>query len=95
MASRLLIRIMGMAVDAETTRVNRLSPIYRVASPGPAIKPIALLKVKQVYAISPATIHVPIIGQGGITTADDAARVFDYRRSTAVGVGTALFSMIL
>ena len=56
---------------------------------GPAIKPIALLKVHQVYEV--ARPHgIPIIGQGGITSANDALE-FIIAGATAVGVGTALF----
>ena len=56
---------------------------------GPAIKPIALLKVHQVYQV--AKRHdVPIIGQGGITTPGDAIE-FLVAGASAVGIGTALF----
>ena len=56
---------------------------------GPAIKPIALLKVSQVYEV--AKPHdVPIIGQGGITTPDDALE-FLIAGAKAIGIGTALF----
>src|SRR5690606_37900142 len=56
---------------------------------GPAIKPIALLKVHQVYEV--AKPHgIPIIGQGGISTAADALE-FLVAGASAVGVGTALF----
>jgi dihydroorotate dehydrogenase (NAD+) catalytic subunit len=56
---------------------------------GPAIKPIALLKVHQVYEV--AKPHgIPIIGQGGIVTANDALE-FIIAGATGVGVGTALF----
>jgi dihydroorotate dehydrogenase (NAD+) catalytic subunit len=56
---------------------------------GPAIKPIALLKVHQVYEV--ARRHaIPIIGQGGICSASDALE-FLIAGATAVGVGTALF----
>jgi dihydroorotate dehydrogenase (NAD+) catalytic subunit len=56
---------------------------------GPAIKPIALLKVHQVYEV--ARPHgIPIIGQGGITTVHDALE-FLIAGSTAIGIGTALF----
>ena len=56
---------------------------------GPAIKPIALLKTRQVYEV--ARHHdVPIIGQGGITTANDALE-FLLAGAATVGVGTALF----
>ena len=79
--------LMGMAIDSETRK-----PVIgnvRGGLSGPAIKPVALLKVQQVYEV--ARHHdVPIIGQGGITTATDAIE-FLIAGATAVGVGTALF----
>ena len=79
--------MMGMAVDARTRRPV-IGNIQGGLS-GPAIKPIALLKVHQVYEV--AKPHgVPIIGQGGITTATDALE-FLIAGATAVGIGTALF----
>ena len=79
--------LMGMAIDAEARR-----PVIgnvQGGLSGPAIKPIALLKVHQVYQV--AKPHgVPIIGQGGITTATDAIE-FMIAGAAAVGVGTALF----
>ncbi|MDX1519452.1 MAG: tRNA-dihydrouridine synthase, partial [Gammaproteobacteria bacterium] len=56
---------------------------------GPAIKPVALLKVHQVYQVA-REHNVPIIGQGGITTVNDAIE-FIIAGSSAVGIGTALF----
>ena len=79
--------MMGMAIDARTRRPV-IGNIQGGLS-GPAIKPIALLKVHQVYeAAKPHAI--PIIGQGGITTATDAVE-FLIAGATAVGIGTALF----
>jgi len=79
--------LMGMAVDVETRRPI-LGNVQGGLS-GPAIRPIALLKVHQVY--QEARKHnVPIIGQGGIETARDALE-FIVTGATAVGVGTALF----
>jgi dihydroorotate dehydrogenase (NAD+) catalytic subunit len=79
--------LMGMAVDIDTRR-----PVIgnnQAGLSGPAIKPVALLKVHQVYQIS--KLHnVPVIGQGGIVTAEDALE-FIIAGATAVGVGTALF----
>jgi dihydroorotate dehydrogenase (NAD+) catalytic subunit len=79
--------VMGMAIDARTRR-----PIIgniQGGLSGPAIKPIALLKVHQVYEV--AKPHdIPIIGQGGITTATDAVE-FLIAGATAIGIGTALF----
>src|SRR3984893_14376914 len=79
--------IMGMAIDVATRRPF-LGNVQGGLS-GPAIRPIALLKVHQVYAVARAH-GVPIIGQGGITSANDALE-FIIAGATAVGVGTALF----
>jgi dihydroorotate dehydrogenase (NAD+) catalytic subunit len=79
--------VMGMAIDVETRR-----PIIgnvQGGLSGPAIKPIALLKVHQVYEIA-RPHRVPIIGQGGITTVKDALE-FLIAGASAVGIGTALF----
>jgi len=56
---------------------------------GPAIKPIALLKVHQVYQVC-KDHDIPIIGQGGVASAKDAIE-FLIAGATTVGVGTALF----
>ena len=79
--------VMGMAIDTQTW--HPVIGANRAGLSGPAIKPIALLKVHQVYEI--ARLHsVPIIGQGGISSATDAVE-FLLAGSTAIGVGTALF----
>jgi dihydroorotate dehydrogenase (NAD+) catalytic subunit len=79
--------LMGMAIDVKTRRPV-IGNIQGGLS-GPAIKPIALLKVHQVYDV--AKRHgIPIIGQGGITNATDALE-FIVAGASAVGVGTALF----
>jgi dihydroorotate dehydrogenase (NAD+) catalytic subunit len=79
--------VMGMAVDVETRR-----PVIgngQGGLSGPAIKPIALLKVRDVHAV--ARRHdVPIIGQGGIASVEDALE-FLVAGASAVGIGTALF----
>ena len=79
--------VTGMAIDVEERK-----PVIgnvRGGLSGPAIKPIALLKTRQVYEV--AKEHdVPIIGQGGITTASDALE-FLIAGAATVGVGTALF----
>ncbi len=79
--------VMGMAIDTE----NRRPVIGNVRGglSGPAIKPIALLKVHQVYEIA-GPRNIPIIGQGGIVSARDAIE-FLLAGATTVGVGTALF----
>ena len=79
--------LMGMAIDIDSRR-----PIIgnnQGGLSGPAIKPIALLKVHQVYQVAKQH-NIPIIGQGGITTVNDAIE-FIIAGATAVGIGTALF----
>ncbi len=79
--------VMGMAIDAES-RKPVIANVQAGLS-GPAIKPIALLKVKQVYEV--ARRHgVPINGQGGICTSNDALE-FMIAGAATVGIGTALF----
>jgi len=79
--------LMGMAVDIETKR-----PVIgnnQGGLSGPAIKPIALLKVHQVYQVC-RPHGIPIIGQGGIVTANDAIE-FLIAGASGIGVGTGLF----
>lgn len=79
--------LMGMAVDIEQRR-----PVLgnnQGGLSGPAIKPVALLKVHQVYQVCKPH-GIPIIGQGGVMTAQDALE-FIIAGASAVGVGTALF----
>ncbi|MGD8874637.1 MAG: dihydroorotate dehydrogenase, partial [Gammaproteobacteria bacterium] len=79
--------LMGMTIDIETR-----TPVIgnnQGGLSGPAIKPVALLKVHQVHQVCKAH-GIPIIGQGGITTASDAIE-FLVAGATAVGIGTALF----
>ncbi len=78
---------MGMAIDVET-RQPIIGNIQGGLS-GPAIRPIALLKVHQVYQECRER-GIPIIGQGGIETANDALE-FVLAGATTVGLGTALF----
>jgi dihydroorotate dehydrogenase (NAD+) catalytic subunit len=79
--------ISGMVIDAATRRPV-IGNVQGGVS-GPAIKPIALLKVRQVYEVA-GPKRIPIIGQGGIASATDAIE-FLIAGATAVGVGTALF----
>ncbi|MEM7613181.1 MAG: dihydroorotate dehydrogenase [Pseudomonadota bacterium] len=79
--------VMGMAID-----VNSRKPVIgnvQGGLSGPAIKPIALLKVHQVYDVAKAH-GIPIIGQGGIHTVNDAIE-FLIAGATTIGIGTALF----
>jgi dihydroorotate dehydrogenase (NAD+) catalytic subunit len=75
---------LGMAIDAEK-QIPRLSTVTGGLS-GPAIKPIALRMVWQVYN----AVKIPVIGLGGIMNATDAIE-FMLAGATAVQVGTAIF----
>ncbi len=79
--------LMGMAVDIESR-----TPVIgnnQGGLSGPSIKPVALLKVHQVHQVCRAH-GIPIIGQGGICSAQDALE-FIIAGASAVGIGTALF----
>ncbi|MBT2989576.1 MAG: dihydroorotate dehydrogenase B catalytic subunit [gamma proteobacterium symbiont of Ctena orbiculata] len=79
--------LMGMAIDIES-RAPLIGNNQGGLS-GPAIKPVALLKVHQVHQAC-RDHNIPIIGQGGIASAEDALE-FIIAGASAVGVGTALF----
>ncbi|HAI96871.1 MAG: dihydroorotate dehydrogenase B catalytic subunit [Cycloclasticus sp.] len=79
--------LMGMAIDTKT-RTPVIGNVQGGLS-GPAIKPIALLKVHQVYQVC-RDHNIPIIGQGGITTVNDALE-FIIAGASAIGLGTGLF----
>jgi dihydroorotate dehydrogenase (NAD+) catalytic subunit len=79
--------LMGMAID-----INTRKPVIgnnQGGLSGPAIKPIAVLKVHQVFQVCKSH-GIPIIGQGGVTSPEDAIE-FLIAGASAVGVGTALF----
>jgi dihydroorotate dehydrogenase (NAD+) catalytic subunit len=79
--------VTGMAIDIASRRPvlgNNMGGLS-----GPAIKPIALLKVHQVYQVCKAH-NIPIIGQGGITSVEDVLE-FIIAGATGIGIGTALF----
>jgi len=83
--------LMGMSIDIDKRR-----PVIgnnQGGLSGPAIKPVALLKVHQVYQVCKAH-NIPIIGQGGVNNAQDAIE-FLIAGASAVGVGTALFYDLL
>ncbi len=76
--------LIGMAVDVE-----RMKPVLANITgglSGPAIKPIALRMVKEVYE----TVKIPVIGVGGIGSWKDAAE-FILSGASAVQIGTANF----
>jgi dihydroorotate dehydrogenase (NAD+) catalytic subunit len=83
-AISLINTLQGMAIDASTMKPV-LGNVFGGLS-GPAVKPVALRMVWQVYD----TVSVPIIGIGGITEAIDAVE-FMLAGASAVEVGTANF----
>lgn len=80
----LINTITGMAIDIETRR-PKIANITGGLS-GPAIKPVALRMVWQVAR----TVKIPVIGIGGIMTANDALE-FLIAGAVAVQIGTANF----
>ena len=76
--------LLGMAINAET-RKPEIANVTGGLS-GPAIKPVALRLVWEVYK----NVSIPIVGMGGIMTATDAIEFF-IAGAAAVAVGTANF----
>ncbi len=83
-ALSLINTITGMAIDIKT-RKPKLGNITGGLS-GPAIKPIAVRMIYEVYK----AVKIPIVGMGGIMSAEDAIE-FLIAGATAVAVGTANF----
>jgi len=73
----------GMAIDVETTRPILANKIGGLS--GPAIKPIAVKCVYEIYR----EVDVPIVGCGGITSWQDAIE-FMLAGASAVQIGTAI-----
>jgi len=84
-AISLINTCLGMAVDWRRRRPILGNAVGGLS--GPAIKPIALRCVYQVAQ----TVHLPVMGIGGIATIDDVMEFF-VAGATAVQVGTASFS---
>jgi dihydroorotate dehydrogenase (NAD+) catalytic subunit len=78
----LINTLVGMAVDVSLRR-PKLANISGGLS-GPAVKPVALWMVWQVFQ----TVNIPIIGMGGIMKAQDALE-FIIVGARAVSIGTA------
>jgi dihydroorotate dehydrogenase (NAD+) catalytic subunit len=75
---------LGLAVDWRR-RLPRLGNGFGGLS-GPAIKPIALRCVRQIFN----AVKIPVIGIGGIATIDDAMEFF-IAGASAIQIGTANF----
>ena len=83
-AVSLVNTFLAMAIDVET-RTPKLSNVMGGLS-GPAIRPIAVRMVWECFQ----AVKLPIIGMGGIATAEDAIE-FLIAGASAVQVGTANF----
>ena len=76
--------LVGMRIDLKTARpilANRTGGLS-----GPAIKPVA---IRMIHDVS-SQVSIPIIGMGGIETAEDVIE-FLYAGASAVAIGTANF----
>ncbi|MBO5977397.1 MAG: nitronate monooxygenase, partial [Bacteroidales bacterium] len=80
----LINTLMGMAIDAEKRR-PKLSTVTGGLS-GACVKPVAL---RMVWQVSKA-VQIPIIGLGGISSAEDAIE-FLLAGASAIEIGTANF----
>lgn len=83
-AVSLINTIPAMAIDAATRRPKVGNVVGGLS--GPAIKPVALRQVWQVYN----AVNIPVIGMGGIMDATDAVE-FIIAGSSAIQIGTANF----
>ena len=83
-ALSLINTLIGMKVDIYSRKPVLANTVGGLS--GPAIKPVA---VRMVYQVA-KRVSVPIIGMGGITTAEDAIE-FIMAGAAAVAVGTANF----
>lgn len=77
--------LVGMAVDIEKQK-PRLGNIVGGLS-GPAIRPIVVRMIWETYKV----VKIPIIGVGGITSAEDALEMF-LAGASAIQIGSANFS---
>jgi dihydroorotate dehydrogenase (NAD+) catalytic subunit len=75
----------GLAIDIEKRR-SKLGRNMTGGLAGPAIKPLALYLVWQVYK----AVDIPIIGIGGISSAEDAIEFF-IAGASAIQIGTYNF----
>lgn len=78
--------LMGMQIDISTGKPTLGNNQGGLS--GPAIKPVALLKVHQVYQVAKQH-NIPIIGLGGIASAEDAIEFF-MAGASMVAIGTAI-----
>lgn len=84
-AVSLINTLLGMEID-----IHRFRPVLGNITgglSGPCVKPVA---VRMVWQVAQA-VHIPIIGMGGIASAEDAVEFF-LAGASAVAVGTANFT---
>ena len=81
-ALSLINTLMGMKIDIRTQKPVLGNVVGGLS--GPAVRPVA---VRMVYQVAQA-VHIPLIGMGGITCAEDALE-FMMAGASAVAVGTA------
>jgi dihydroorotate dehydrogenase (NAD+) catalytic subunit len=84
-AVSLINTIRGMRIDVNTRR-----PILKMNTgglSGPAVLPVA---VRMVWEVA-NTVHIPILGMGGVAKGEDAAQLM-LAGASAIAVGTSLFS---
>ena len=78
----LINALLGMAIDINKKEAVLANTFGGLS--GPAVKPVALRMIYQIYE----AIDIPIIGMGGIMKGEDAVE-FLLAGASAVGVGTA------
>lgn len=76
--------LLGMRIDLKTGKPILANKTGGLS--GPAIKPVA---IRMIYQVS-QKVNIPIIGMGGISTAEDVVEFF-MAGASAVAVGTANF----
>ena len=76
--------LVGMRIDLKTARPILANKTGGLS--GPAVKPVA---IRMIYEVS-QKVNIPIIGMGGIQSAEDVIEYF-YAGASAVAVGTANF----
>ncbi len=80
----LINTLLGMRIDLRSQKPILANKTGGLS--GPAVKPVA---IRMVYEVS-QVVNIPIIGMGGVMTADDVLE-FLYAGASAVAVGTANF----
>lgn len=75
----------GMFIDIKTKKP--VLGMKKGGLSGPAIKPIAIAKVYEIYE----RVKIPILGMGGVSTVEDVIEMM-MAGATMVGIGSAVYS---